>query len=180
MRFRRLVSRKKGPVSQKVVPRDTATSLTTQEHTEEVTKLVTELSSTPATEPDKDQISEDLWSRAYRTLSEREPDLVADYERHIQMRQDDNVDASDLSSACTTQRLSSQKAVKETLEALQNERERKQWKFTIRSKDHKVKDQLEKLVKLLTLADGLVKQAASAQPYAALAWSAASIFLPVS
>ncbi|CEJ93244.1 hypothetical protein VHEMI08849 [[Torrubiella] hemipterigena] len=65
------------------------------------------------------------------------------------------------------------------LQHLQEERKTKQWKFTIRSKDHKIKDQLEKLVKFMSLADGIIKQAVSAQPYAALAWSAVSIFLPL-
>lgn len=66
------------------------------------------------------------------------------------------------------------------MKLLQDARESKQWSISIRGKDHKVRDQLEKLVKLLTLCDGVVKQALTAQPYAALAWSAVSIFLPVS
>lgn len=114
----------------------------------------------------------DLWAQAYTLLEEREPDLVKDYEKHIQSQEEE---------ALSTQRaaLSNPESVKETLQNLQEERKTKQWKFTIRSKDHKIKDQLEKLVKFVSLADGIIKQAVSAQPYAALAWSAVSIFLPL-
>lgn len=131
-----------------------------------------------ALEPAINQVSEDLWFHAYQELSKREPDLLEDYERHIE--QDLDLSPTDTSGSNRSKLLSSPTTIQNTLEALQNERNSKQWKFSIRSKSHKVRDQLEKLVKLLALADKVVKEVASAQPYAALAWSAVSFFLPVS
>lgn len=121
-----------------------------------------------------DTVPDNLWSLAYKALLEREPDLIADYERHIGARPDGQDDAARASV------LSSPSSVKSVVKGLQDDRENKQWKVSIRGKDHKVRDQLEKLVKLLTLSDSVIKQALSAQPYAALAWSAVSVFLPVS
>lgn len=117
-----------------------------------------------------DTVAENLWSCAYDALSKREPELVKDYERHIGTLRDEAAPAATFRSP---------QSVKDAIEALQDERKSQQWKFSVRSKDHKVRDQLEKLVKLLSFADGIVKQAVSAQPYAALAWSAVSVFLPV-
>lgn len=131
----------------------------------------------PSPAPDEEvphDISEDLWAKAYDILAEREPDLISDYERHLAATQDGQDAAADRRAA-----LSNPEAVKEVVQSLQDNRKAKQWKFSIRSKDHKVKDQLEKLVKLVSLADGIIKNAVSAQPYAALAWSAVSVFLPV-
>ncbi|KAJ2979425.1 hypothetical protein NQ176_g3262 [Zarea fungicola] len=125
-------------------------------------------------EADTDSVSEDLWSRAYVALAEREPELVKDYERHIGAWQNE-----DETPAARQAALSNPKSVKETVESLQDARKNKQWKFSVRSQDKKVRDQLEKLVKLLSFADGIIKQAVSAQPYAALAWSAVSVFLPL-
>lgn len=117
-------------------------------------------------------VSEELWSRAYDTLSKREPDLVQDYGHHMATGEDE---------AEAEQRLilSNPEAVTKMLQSLRDHRESKQWTYAIQGKSHKAKDQLEKLIKLLTVADGVVKQAVSAQPYAALAWSAVSVFLPV-
>lgn len=75
--------------------------------------------------------------------------------------------------------LSNPESVTKMLQSLHDQREGNQWTYVIKGKSHKAKDQLEKLTKLLTVADGVVKQAVSTQPYAALAWSAVSIFLPV-
>ncbi len=113
-------------------------------------------------------VSEDLWLRAYQDLSEREPELVKDYEKHI------GAGDGGVSGA-----LSDPDSVQALVKSLQERREKAQWKFSVRSKDHKVSDQLEILVKLLALADGVVKPALASQPYAALAWSTVSVFVPV-
>ncbi|KAJ3497837.1 hypothetical protein NLG97_g1590 [Lecanicillium saksenae] len=117
--------------------------------------------------------TEDLWTISYKALRARETDLVSDYERHIGARPEGLDEAAHLSAVLSPE------SIKGTVKALQDDRENKQWAVSIRGKDHKVRDQLESLVKLLTLADGVVKQALSAQPYAALAWSAVSVFLPL-
>lgn len=117
-------------------------------------------------------VSEDLWSRAYIALAERDPELVKDYERHIGARRSDDEAAGQAT-------LADPRSLKEVVETLQDERKSKQWKFSVRSRDKLFRDLLERLVKLLSFADAVIKQAVSAQPYAALAWSAVSIFLPV-
>lgn len=118
-------------------------------------------------------IAVNLWVAAYKSLFDREPDLVADYERYVGARPQGQDNASRAFA------LSSPDLVKGSVKALQENRENKQWKVSIRGKDHKVRDHLEKLVKLLTISDSVIRQAVSAQPYAALAWSAVSVFLPL-
>lgn len=134
-------------------------------------------SSPDVTEAAPRSVSETLWSRAYELLSEREPELVQDYQLHIASREGDEDEAP--ADAARRALLSNPESVTEVVQALQEERENKQWRFTIKGKSHKAKDQLERLVKLLSIADGVVKQAVSTQPYAALAWSTVSVFLPV-
>lgn len=130
----------------------------------------------PAIEAISHSVSEDLWSRAFEALSKREPELVQDYELHMAARQDQNQAPTE---AARQLLLSNPESVTRTVKALQDERESKQWSFTIRGKSHKTKTQVENLVELLSFADGIVKQAVSGQPYAALAWSSLSLFLPV-
>ncbi|KAJ6783058.1 hypothetical protein PWT90_05383 [Aphanocladium album] len=135
----------------------------------------TSLAGTPSEDdaPTNDGVAKSLWAIAYKTLLDKEPNLVADYERHIGARPEERGDTARASAVLSPE------SVKGTVQALQADRENKQWKVSIRGKDHKVRDQLESLVKLLTLADSVIKQALSVQPYAALAWSAVSVFLPL-
>lgn len=126
---------------------------------------------TAAAPASAESVSEDLWRRAYKSLSEREPELVKDYEKHVQPAEGDGADIRVLSDP---------ESVKALVKTLQERREEAQWTFTIRCRDIKVSKQLESLVKLLALADGVVKTAVSGQPYAALAWSTVSVFIPVS
>ena len=128
-------------------------------------------------EAPSDNVSEKLWSLAYELLAKREPELIQDYELHISSRQADDHESS--TDAARLSALSNPESVTKVVQALQDERESRRWKFTVKGKSHKAKDQLEKLVKLLSIADSVVKQAVSTQPYAALAWSAVSVFLPV-
>jgi hypothetical protein len=115
---------------------------------------------------------QDLWMQAYDKLKERETDLVTDYEKHL--------------SSCkyvpttATDPLSTQESTKATVAQLLENREGKQWRLPWLEVDVKVREQLEKLVKFALWSDDIVKQALSAQPHAALAWSAVSILLPVS
>ncbi|KAJ6788228.1 hypothetical protein PWT90_04372 [Aphanocladium album] len=159
------------PVEEPSVPESTISqSDATAEHNHN------EASSTvhPIQQDVTDTVSEVLWSRAYAELAKLEPELVSDYERHIGSRHDGSENSASVQSI-----LSNPDAVKDTVESLQEERKNKQWKYSIGSKDHKVRNQMEKLIKLLAFADGIVKQAVSTQPYAALAWSAVSVFLPL-
>ncbi|KAI1839457.1 hypothetical protein JX266_014332, partial [Neoarthrinium moseri] len=57
--------------------------------------------------------------------------------------------------------------------------EQRQWHVLFYGKDVKFREQAEKLVKVAGWCNGIVKDALSAQPYAALAWSGVSILLPL-
>lgn len=113
-------------------------------------------------------IREELWSRAYGILRAREKDLVVAYESYIVLRSSDHCAA-----------FSSPEAGAELIRKLQQDRDEKQWRVPLGGREHKMRDQVEKLVKLLIFSDAVIKQSVSAQPYAALAWSSVSIFLPV-
>ncbi|KAI1275359.1 hypothetical protein F5Y07DRAFT_389845 [Xylaria sp. FL0933] len=107
----------------------------------------------------------DIWSDAYEKFSEREPELAEDYETHLA-----SVSDVDFSNPNWAQSI---------VEELQKGREVKQWHFTFHGKNIKLREQAEKLAKVLIWCDGIVKDALSTQPYAALAWSGVSILLPL-
>jgi ankyrin repeat domain-containing protein 50 len=110
------------------------------------------------------------WTRAYGIFQSREPELMADYKTHLASLQDDAAASGDLSTPRSVECI-----VKQLLEA----REKKQWRVPLLQKDVKVRDQAERLAKFLLWSDPIVKNAVSAQPYAALAWSGVSLLLPV-
>lgn len=127
------------------------------------------------TSNDSDAVSEKLWSRAFELLRDREETLVDDYERCLNEKGILGLQEPPIRSGV----LFKPGFVKDVVQTFKNDREKKQWTFSLKGKDHKLRDQLEKLVKLLVFSDSILKQATSAQPYAALAWSTASVFLPV-
>lgn len=112
----------------------------------------------------------DLWALAYEILSEREPKLIADYKHHLDSLHSDAAARTDLFDP---------QSVKAIVGRLLEDREKKQWRVSLPGRDVKIRDQVERLSKLLLWADPLVKDAVSAQPYAALAWSGVSLLLPV-
>lgn len=103
-------------------------------------------------------------------LKDREKDLVTDYEEHL----------SSCKPTITTDPLSTPESIETTVTQLLEYRHSKQWRLPWLEADVKVREQLEKLVKFASWSDDIVKQALSAQPIAALAWSSVSILLPVS
>ena len=112
----------------------------------------------------------DLWARAYEIVQERERELMADYKRHIASLQDDASASGDLFTS---------RNVESVVNKLFEVREKKQWRVSLLGTDVKIREQVEKLAKFLLWSDPIVKNALSAQPYAALAWSGVSILLPV-
>ena len=112
----------------------------------------------------KDEL--DLWARAYEILQEREPELMGDFIRHLSSLQDD---PDPLSS----------KSVQSLVTRLLEDREKKQWRVSLLGKDIKIREQAERLAKFLLWSDSIISEAVSAQPYAALAWCAVSLLLPV-
>ena len=125
------------------------------------------ISPSTAASTSDDDTSQDLWAQAYEMACGREPDLMADYGRHLTARHD----AAGL--------LSTPQSVKPVVKQLLDDREMKQWRISLLGRDIKVRKQAEKLAKFLLWSDDIVKSAVSAQPYAALAWTAVSVLLPV-
>lgn len=119
-------------------------------------------------------IRETLWSRAYSILQERDAELIKQYGKLLQANTGNIADVNADSSL-----LADPTAIKQTISDLVTLRENKQWKVTLGGQTIKAKDTVEKLAKLLVWSDKVIKDALSAQPYAALAWAGVSVFLPL-
>ncbi|KAK4217109.1 hypothetical protein QBC37DRAFT_415457 [Rhypophila decipiens] len=112
----------------------------------------------------------DPWARAYKEVEERERELMADYRKHlVSLLPSEAAASSDLSSL----------PIELIVQTLLEDRNKKQWRVSLLGKDVLVREQVERLVKFFLWSDGFVKQAVSAQPYAALAWSGVSLLLPL-
>ncbi|KAM7219973.1 hypothetical protein V8F06_004659 [Rhypophila decipiens] len=95
---------------------------------------------------------------------------MADYRKHlVSLLPSEAAAGSDLSSL----------PIELIVETLLEDRNKKQWRVSLLGKDVLVREQVERLVKFFLWSDGFVKQAMSAQPYAALAWSGVSLLLPL-
>lgn len=114
----------------------------------------------------KANMQADLWKEAFKLLHRQECDLMADYRRHLEM---DETDADSLPAP---------EAVEKAVQRLLVQRELKQ-RISLFGLEINARRSAENLLKVLVWSDGIVTQALSAQPYAALAWSAVSILLPV-
>ncbi|KAK3334654.1 hypothetical protein B0H65DRAFT_561698 [Neurospora tetraspora] len=112
----------------------------------------------------------DPWGQAYKIFREREPELMADYAKHLASVQGDPPASIDLSVP---------RSVESIVTQLLEDREKKQWQVSLLGRDIKIREQAEKLAKFLLWSDPIVKDALSAQPYAALAWTGVSLLLPV-
>ncbi|GIJ91391.1 hypothetical protein Asppvi_010356 [Aspergillus pseudoviridinutans] len=110
------------------------------------------------------------WTRAYEILQTREPELIEDYKKHLGSLQRDGATDADLSTP---------RSVESIVKQLLDDREKKQWRVSLLVKEVKIREQAERLVKFLLWSDPVVKNALSAQPYAALAWSGVSLVLPL-
>jgi len=112
----------------------------------------------------------DSWTRAYKIVEEREPELMTDYKRHIASLQGGTTTSGDPLTPQT---------IESVVSKLLEDREKKQWQVSLLGKDIKIREQVERLATFLLWSDQIVKPALSTQPYAALAWSGVSILLPV-
>jgi len=92
---------------------------------------------------------------------------MTDYGRHLVARHD------------AVGLLSTPQSVESVVKQLLDNREMKQWRISLLGRDIKVRKQAEKLAKFLLWSDAIVKSAVSTHPYAALAWTAVSVLLPV-
>ncbi|KAH8199872.1 hypothetical protein TruAng_005988 [Truncatella angustata] len=128
--------------------------------------------SSPEREPQTENTaSPDIWASAYGKFAVREPELARDYKTHLATFTD-----CDTISQSNTLHPDGARSI---VEQLQKQREQKQWHVNFYGKDVRFRAQAEKLVKILGWCNGVVKDALSTQPYAALAWSGVSILLPL-
>lgn len=136
--------------------------------------LALETSSVSQLTPSSDLLAgdeNDLWALAYVLVREREEELMKDYEKHLAALQDHPADAQNVFAAHNIESL---------VNKLLDTREKNKIQVSILGRNIKVREQIERLAKFLIWSDSIVKAAVSAQPYAALAWSGVSLFLPVS
>ena len=110
----------------------------------------------------------DPWTVAYEIVQEREPELMIDYKKHLASVYGGDAD------------LSTPRFVESIVNKFLDDREAKQWRVPLLDSDIRIREQVEWLVKFLLWSYSIVKTAVTAQPYAALAWSGASLLLPVS
>lgn len=115
----------------------------------------------------KDDTSQDTWAQAVKLVCKREKDLMADYCKHLGESEDAPVS------------LAAPQSVELVVKRLLREREGKQWHVAPFRNDIKIREQGEKLVKFFIWSDKIVSATVSSQPYAALAWTAVSILLPL-
>lgn len=95
---------------------------------------------------------------------------MEDYKKHLASLQDDTATGADISN---------RQSIESIVKQLWEDREKKQWRVSLLGKEIKIRAQAERLAKFLLWSDPIVKNALSAQPYAALAWSGVSLLLPV-
>ncbi|KAK4084589.1 uncharacterized protein Triagg1_1069 [Trichoderma aggressivum f. europaeum] len=112
----------------------------------------------------------DFWALAYTLATERDGELMGDYERHIASLNDVFV---------ASQSFSEPPNVEIYVRMLLEIRQSKKIRISIMEHDITMREQIEKLAKFLLWSDPIVKSAVSAQPYAALAWSGVSLLLPL-
>ncbi|KAF4247129.1 hypothetical protein CNMCM8980_007809 [Aspergillus fumigatiaffinis] len=130
----------------------------------------------PSTQPSASDVTPlspsnfEPWTRAYEILQVREPELMEDYKKHLGSLQCDGATDADLLTP---------RSVESIVKQLLDDREKKQWRVSLLGKEVKIREQAERLAKFLLWSDPVVKNALSAQPYAALAWSGVSLVLPL-
>ncbi|KAJ5549391.1 hypothetical protein N7513_006625 [Penicillium frequentans] len=115
----------------------------------------------------------DLWSEAFVMFEKRDTDqeLITAYTNYLVSSQGEGTS--------TSIDFSNPESVEGVVRRLLVDREQKQWKFHFRSHNISVREQFEKLGRLLLWSDSLVQTAVSTQPLAALAWSGVSLILPL-
>lgn len=148
------------------IPQDGAVTAQTEAIT-----AITPPHGTATNSQDDGEVRNNLWLKAFEILEKRESELVKDYMKHLRGGNDADVDGAVLSSP---------DKVKAAISELLTSREDKQWNIHLAGRKIQIREQVDNLVRLLTFSDKIVKDALSAQPYAALAWSGVSMFLPVS
>ncbi|KAK4447117.1 hypothetical protein QBC34DRAFT_468419 [Podospora aff. communis PSN243] len=118
-----------------------------------------------------------IWARAFHHFMESRPELAAYYAQHVHSLGDSTGVAPEEERPTGNSRPSTLQTIDLIVKKLHQDREQRQWKIPLAGKDIKIREQAEKLAKFLLWSDPIVKDALSAQPYAALAWSGVSFLL---
>ncbi|KND86748.1 Kinase D-interacting substrate [Tolypocladium ophioglossoides CBS 100239] len=110
----------------------------------------------------------DIWAGAFGIVQDREPKIMENYKAYLDSPREDS---------SVNEGISKPHAAKDIIARLLDERESNQWRLW--GTEIKIREPAEKLVKFAIWASPIVKDAVSAQPYAALAWSGVSMLLPL-
>lgn len=113
---------------------------------------------------------DDTWALAFKMAQQRESKLMLAYEEYLFSLQGDNATSGDISNP---------EFITSIVEKTIEDGEKKRWRVSLFGADIEVGVQVERLTKFLLWSQSIVRDAMSSQPYAALAWSGASLLLPV-
>lgn len=138
----------------------------------------TSKTSLTAAEPTYENLDDpELWARAYTSLKTRQEQLVQEFEQYVK-----SLSSSDNSTPTgddANERPFDAALVEEVYEKRKKELEDGQWGVKFHGQKVVVRKQVERLFRFAIWSDKIITPALSAQPAAAMAWSAVSIALPV-
>ena len=116
--------------------------------------------------------SKDLWEHAYSNLKKRDPKLVSSFENYL---------ASNHTNYSTSTNSSlGPEIIQSIAESKLTDHEANRLVVRFGNESIKVREKWDSIVKFIFWAKDSISAAASAQPYAALAWAGVSMLLPVS
>jgi hypothetical protein len=136
--------------------------------------------------PDEDRLAkapslqwEELWTRArYELIADKSKlTWIKEYDNNLTNLQE--FQSSGQSEGFTIDSESVRSIVAHLDKKREDKQSRLKWKTEYFNLNINLRKQVQKLVKVATWSDTLVKQALSTQPHAALAWCAATMVLPV-
>jgi len=116
--------------------------------------------------PGSSTVSERLWAKAYAALEQDEPDMIRSFKQ-------------DISSTTTTQASVTPADLARSIELKLKKQDSERLIVPFFSKQIKVRDQAEKVVKFVMWSKNVIGAAASLEPHAAIAWAGVSLLLPV-
>ncbi|KAK3380942.1 hypothetical protein B0H63DRAFT_194670 [Podospora didyma] len=121
-----------------------------------------------------------IWARAFQHFMESRPELATYYAQHLHTLGDTSTTPETPKETAPNSPPTTLQTIGLIVKKLHHHREQRQWTVPLAGKDIKIREQAEKFAKFLLWSDPIVKDALSAQPYAALAWSGVSFLLSVS
>ena len=120
----------------------------------------------------------DLWGRAYNELRERNADLVKALEGLLEASSYDSVTPG--AGTGSADIVPSQERMAEIVEIQLTAMKQKQWRVQIGRKPIEIREQVDRIVKILLVAKDFVSAAASMDPlHAGLPWAGVCMLLPL-